>query len=116
MKKPNFLECFLVRFGSRFPFKFNEQIDTRIDAEQVMKIMKRYVKMVLKSTRILIVSEVAFRGNLSFLKMWMYENHMIHAVEYVWATVHEKTRTRNNRRIWKTNFPKPYKKCVGEVM
>ena len=68
MKRPNFLECFLVRFGSDFPFKFNEQIDTRIDAEQVMKIMKKYVKMVSKSTRILIVSEVAFRGNLSFLK------------------------------------------------
>ena len=58
----------MVRFGSRFPFKFNEQIDTRIDAEQVMKIMKKHVKMVLKSTRILIVSEVTFRGNLSFLK------------------------------------------------
>ena len=58
----------MVRFGSRFPLKFNEQIDTRIDAEQVMKIMKKYVEMVLKSTRILIVSEVAFRGNLSFLK------------------------------------------------
>ena len=68
MKKSNFLECFLVRFGSDFPFKFNEQIDTRIDAEQVMKIIKKYVKMVLKSTRNLIVSEVAFRGNLSFLK------------------------------------------------
>ena len=40
MKKSNFLECFLVRFGSDFPFKFNEQIDTRIDAEQVMKTMK----------------------------------------------------------------------------
>ena len=58
----------MVRFGSCFPFKFNEQIDTRIDAEQVMKIMKKYVNIVLKSTRILIVSEVASRGNLSFLK------------------------------------------------
>ena len=58
----------MVRFGSDLPFKFNEQIDTRIDAEQVMKIMKNYVKMVLKSTRILIVSEVVFRGNFSFLK------------------------------------------------
>ena len=58
----------MVRFGSRFPLKFNEQIDTRIDAEQVMKNMKKHVKMVSKSIRNLIVSEVAFRGNLSFLK------------------------------------------------
>ena len=68
MKKPNFLECFLVCFGSRFPLKFNEQIDTRIDAEQVMKNMKKHVKMVSKSIRILIVSEVAFREKMSFLK------------------------------------------------
>ena len=30
----------MVCFGSRFPLKFTEQIDTRIDAEQVMKNMK----------------------------------------------------------------------------
>ena len=33
-----------------------------------MKIMKKSMEMVLKSTRNLIVSEVTFRGNLSFLK------------------------------------------------
>ena len=58
----------MVPFGSRFPLKFNEQIDTRIDAEQVMKNMKKHVKMVSKSIRNLIVSEVAFREKMSFLK------------------------------------------------
>ena len=56
----------MVRFGSRFPLKFNEQIDTRIDAEQVMKNMKKHVKMVSKSIRNLIVSEVAFREKNEF--------------------------------------------------
>ena len=58
----------MVRFGSSFPLKFNEQIDTRIDAEQVMKNMKKHVKMVSKSIRNLIVSEVAFHEKMSFLK------------------------------------------------
>ena len=31
----------MVCFGSRFPLKFTEQIDTRIDAEQVIENMKK---------------------------------------------------------------------------
>ena len=37
----------------------------------------------------------------------MYENHMIHAVEYVLATVHREDRKSNKSQNLATNFPKP---------